>query len=218
MGRERSRRLFARVGRVSDRALFRRFGPAPVGASLSQAAASPSTQEHHRVAASLIGEKPYAFRVPRPLPAGPVEKRVLDGLLTSPGPSSASITADPEQVRFPRRELSLGRSFVKIQAILISAVIAFGSSCAFADPVQHRFSGVLPPAKINGIVRSMGFMPAGPPVRNGPTYAVVATSRRGMSVRVIVDARFGNVLSVAGQQSIQDALFHRPCRARSWQP
>jgi hypothetical protein len=90
----------------------------------------------------------------------------------------------------------LGRSFVKIQAILISAAIAFGSSCAFADPVQHRFGGVLPPAKINGIVRSMGFMPAGPPVRNGPTYAVFATGRRGTLVRVIVDARFGNLLSV----------------------
>jgi len=85
---------------------------------------------------------------------------------------------------------------VKIQAILISAAIAFGSSCAFADPVQHRFGGVLPPAKINGIVRSMGFMPAGPPVRNGPTYAVFATGRRGTLVRVIVDARFGNLLSV----------------------
>ncbi len=85
---------------------------------------------------------------------------------------------------------------MKIQAILISAAIAFGSSCAFADPVQHRFGGVLPPAKINGIVRSMGLMPAGQPVRNGFTYAVLATSRRGSSIRVIVDARFGKVLSV----------------------
>jgi hypothetical protein len=88
----------------------------------------------------------------------------------------------------------LGRSFVKIQAILISAVIVF-SSCAFADPMQSR-GGVLQPAKINGIVRSMGLMPTGQPVRNGFTYAVLATSRRGMSVRVIVDARFGKVLSV----------------------
>jgi hypothetical protein len=85
---------------------------------------------------------------------------------------------------------------MKIQAILMSAAIAFGSSCAFADPMQSRFNGILPPAKINGIVRSMSLMPAGPPVLKGSTYAVLATSRRGSSVRVIVDARFGKVLSV----------------------
>jgi hypothetical protein len=85
---------------------------------------------------------------------------------------------------------------VKIQAILISAAIAFGSSCAFADPMQPRFDGVLPPAKITGIVHSMGLMPAGQPVRNGFTYMVLATNRRGSSVRVLVDARFGKVLSV----------------------
>jgi len=74
--------------------------------------------------------------------------------------------------------------------------MTFGLTCAFADPIQHRFGGVLPPDKINGVVRSMGFRPAGPPVRNGLTYAVYATGRRGMSVRLIVDARFGNLLSV----------------------
>jgi len=31
---------------------------------------------------------------------------------------------------------------------------------------------------------------------NGPTYAVLATTHRGRSVRIIVDARFGNVLAI----------------------
>src|SRR5262249_60407670 len=36
----------------------------------------------------------------------------------------------------------------------------------------------------------------GQPVRQGHTYVVLATSRQGKSVRIIVDARFGKVLSV----------------------
>jgi len=42
----------------------------------------------------------------------------------------------------------------------------------------------------------MGLMPTGQPVRQGHTYVVLAISRQGKSVRIIVDARFGKVLSV----------------------
>ena len=42
----------------------------------------------------------------------------------------------------------------------------------------------------------MGLVPVGQPIRNGPTYAVLATTHRGRSVRIIVDARFGNVLAI----------------------
>jgi len=85
---------------------------------------------------------------------------------------------------------------VKIQAIVMAAAITLGSSCAFADPLQSNFGRVLPPARINGIVHSMGLVPVGQPIRNGPTYAVLATTHRGRSVRIIVDARFGNVLAI----------------------
>src|SRR5262245_14869919 len=42
----------------------------------------------------------------------------------------------------------------------------------------------------------MGLVPIGQPIRNGPTYAVLATTHRGRSVRIIVDARFGHVLAI----------------------
>jgi len=84
---------------------------------------------------------------------------------------------------------------VKIQVIVLAAGLALVSTYAFADPLQPSLGGVVPPAKINGIVRSMGLMPIGQPVRQGHTYVVLATSRRGKSVRIIVDARFGKVLS-----------------------
>ena len=85
---------------------------------------------------------------------------------------------------------------MKIQAIVLAAGLALVSTYAFADPLQPSLGRVLPPAKINGIVRSMGLMPTGQPVRQGHTYEVLATSRRGKSVRIIVDARLGKVLSV----------------------
>jgi hypothetical protein len=73
---------------------------------------------------------------------------------------------------------------VKIQAIVMAAGVALVPTYAIAAPLQRRVAGMLPPAKINGTVRSMGLMPAGQPVRQGDTYAVLATSRRGKSVPV----------------------------------
>ncbi len=85
---------------------------------------------------------------------------------------------------------------MKIQAVIMAAGLTLVSTYAFAEPLQPSLGGVLPPAKINGVVRSMGLMPTGQPVRQGHTYVVLATSRQGKSVRIIVDARFGKVLSV----------------------
>jgi len=85
---------------------------------------------------------------------------------------------------------------VKIQAILVASLVALGSSSALAEPLRPIFGGVLPPTEISAIVRSMGLVPAGRPVRQGLTYAVLAADPRGRQLRVIVDARFGDVLSV----------------------
>jgi hypothetical protein len=85
---------------------------------------------------------------------------------------------------------------VKIHAVLVPAGVLLGASYAFAEPLQPSFNGVLPPAKISGIVHSMGLMPVGQPIRNGLVYAVLAIGQQGKSVRVIVDARSGRVLSV----------------------
>jgi hypothetical protein len=74
-------------------------------------------------------------------------------------------------------------------------VIALGASSASAEPPLPG-GRVLAPPEINSIVRSMRLVPTGRPVREGLTYAVIATDPRGRPVRVIIDARFGDVLSV----------------------
>jgi len=66
-----------------------------------------------------------------------------------------------------------------------------------AEPVRPVSSGeVLTPPQVSGIVRSMGFVPTSTPVREGLTYVVRAVGKRGRPVRVVVDARFGDLLSV----------------------
>ena len=85
---------------------------------------------------------------------------------------------------------------MSFKLILAAGAIALGSTCVCAEPLRPTFSGGLPPAEIDAIVRSMGLMPTGRPVREGLTYGVLATDARGRAVRVIVDARFGDVLAV----------------------
>jgi hypothetical protein len=85
---------------------------------------------------------------------------------------------------------------VKIHAILVASLVALGSAAGNAEPLRPIFGGVLPPPEITSIVRSMGLVPIGAPVREGGTYAVLAADPRGRQVRVIIDARFGDVLLV----------------------
>ena len=85
---------------------------------------------------------------------------------------------------------------MRSSVILVAGFVALGASGAFAEPLRPVFGGVLPPAEVNAIVRSMGLIPVGRPSREGLAYAVLAADPRGGQLRVIVDARFGDVLSV----------------------
>ena len=86
---------------------------------------------------------------------------------------------------------------MKLKAVVVAGLVALGSSSALAEPLRPIFGGnVLAPPEVSAIVRSMGLVPTSRPVRDGLTYAVLAADPRGRPVRVIVDARFGDVLSV----------------------
>ncbi len=56
---------------------------------------------------------------------------------------------------------------------------------------------VLPAYEIITTVRSMGLRPSGEPERRGPYYILHATDARGTELRVVADAKFGDILSVA---------------------
>ena len=57
-------------------------------------------------------------------------------------------------------------------------------------------SGFMTPPQITRIVRSAGFDPLAPPLREGSTYVLRATDYRGILMRVVVDARSGAIRAV----------------------
>jgi hypothetical protein len=54
----------------------------------------------------------------------------------------------------------------------------------------------VPPQAVMRIVRSIGLTPLSGPVRRGRAYVVMATSRSGDRVRVVVDAMSGDIITV----------------------
>jgi hypothetical protein len=55
----------------------------------------------------------------------------------------------------------------------------------------------VPPREVMAIVRSAGLAPQTRPVRRGGTYVLIAASRGGNPVRVVVDAYEGDILRVS---------------------
>ncbi len=56
--------------------------------------------------------------------------------------------------------------------------------------------GFMPPYEVARIVRSAGFDPLAPPLREGTTYVLRATDFRGILMRVVVDAHSGAIRAV----------------------
>jgi len=54
----------------------------------------------------------------------------------------------------------------------------------------------LPPYEIMSIVRSTGLAPLTRPMRRGPFYVLVAVDRVGRQMRVVVDARLGDIVNL----------------------
>jgi hypothetical protein len=80
--------------------------------------------------------------------------------------------------------------------------MCLASSAALAQPAPlpvgpvAGLGPVLPPQEIGKILRANGLAPQATPVRNGEAYQVRAIDRRGLQVRVAIDARYGDILMV----------------------
>jgi hypothetical protein len=74
-----------------------------------------------------------------------------------------------------------------------------GTGMAHAQAIYYgprAYAPTLPPWEIDASVRSAGLVPVALPARRGPVYVVLARDRAGRHMRVVVDARSGNVVSV----------------------
>jgi hypothetical protein len=76
---------------------------------------------------------------------------------------------------------------------LLAAATGHAQSPSAAQP---PLPGFVPPYEISRIVRSAGFNPLAPPLREGTTYVLRATDYHGILLRVVVDARSGAIRAV----------------------
>lgn len=65
-----------------------------------------------------------------------------------------------------------------------------------APPAPLPAPGFMPPYEVTKLVRSAGFDPLAPPLREGSTYVLRATDFRGILMRVVVDAHSGAIRAV----------------------
>ncbi len=90
------------------------------------------------------------------------------------------------------------RGSAVIAAIALSQMIVAGPLAAEPREAGLRVAQAvvadLPPYEMLAVVRSMGLRPISQPVREGPTYVLRAVDRRGEERRVVVDARYGEVI------------------------
>jgi hypothetical protein len=81
---------------------------------------------------------------------------------------------------------------------LLSALAAGHSQVPASAPpgLAPPQAGFVPPYEITRTVRSAGFDPVAPPLREGTTYVLRATDFRGILMRVVVDADTGRIRAV----------------------
>ncbi|MSO68400.1 MAG: hypothetical protein EXQ82_11560 [Pseudolabrys sp.] len=99
-----------------------------------------------------------------------------------------------------KKGLTIGLAGAALAATL--TFVAAGS--VKREPVTE--ADALPAYEIVATVRSIGLRPVGQPVRRGPYYVLHANDRHGTEMRVIADAHFGDVLSVAPARAHNAAL------------
>jgi len=88
------------------------------------------------------------------------------------------------------------RKSIVIGIAMIATTLGPVSSTARAAERVARAANVLPPHEIITIVRSAGLKPVGKPTRKGTTYLLSAIDDEGSKMRVVVDGRAGEVISV----------------------
>ncbi len=93
---------------------------------------------------------------------------------------------------------------IGVVGVALAATLPFVFAGAKIDTVVTEADAV-PAVEIVAAVRSMRLKPIGEPVRHGPYYMMNAVDPRGVPVRVVADARFGDILSVAPAQPVNTA-------------
>ena len=90
----------------------------------------------------------------------------------------------------------------------LAATLTFVTAGSFKrEPVSA--ASVLLAYDIVTAMRAMGLNPIGEPVRRGSYYVMHAYDPRGVEVRVVADAQFGDILSVVPARALNTAYAPR---------
>lgn len=92
-------------------------------------------------------------------------------------------------------------------AVAGAALAAMLSLVAAGAPKREPVTEAAAPSayEIIATVRAIGLVPLSEPVRRGPYYVLRATNPRGVEMRVVADAQFGDILSVAPAHPLNTA-------------
>jgi hypothetical protein len=92
----------------------------------------------------------------------------------------------------------LATAAFSLSLLLLTAALGYAQAPAPppAPQAPPPAPGFVPPYEITAVVRSAGFQPLAPPLREGTTYVLRATDFRGILMRVVVDAHSGAIRAV----------------------
>jgi hypothetical protein len=94
----------------------------------------------------------------------------------------------------------LGVATLSLAFLLLAAAPSHAQTPPPAPPAPSQapppVPGFMPAYEVTRVVRSAGFDPLAPPLREGTTYVLRATDFRGILMRVVVDAHSGAIRAV----------------------
>jgi hypothetical protein len=96
--------------------------------------------------------------------------------------------------------IAIGRRVLKKQIIVCAAVLAASVGAAATAHAQYvpiyprTYVRGLPPHQAIVVVRSIGMQPLSRPLRRGANYVVVASTRSGARMRIVIDAFDGTIV------------------------
>lgn len=93
--------------------------------------------------------------------------------------------------------------------ILAIVLVALTAILPWLFGEQTVRAGALPPEDIITTVRGLGMNPTSKPERRGPYYVLHAYDPSGNEMRVVADARFGDVLSIVPVNALADIYAPR---------
>jgi hypothetical protein len=97
---------------------------------------------------------------------------------------------------------------IVVAAAALAATLSFASAGS-SNREQVTDTDALPAYEILTTMRLMGLSPTGEPVRRGPYYVLHAYDPRGIEVRVVADAQFGDILYIAPARALNTAYAPR---------